>query len=438
MESFFKLQERNTTVRKEIIAGITTFLSMAYILIVNPATLSLTGMDAGAVFTATALSAIIGTLIMGLYANFPVVQAPGMGMNAFFTYTVCLTMGYSWEQALFGIFISGLIFISLSLSGLREKIINMIPTSLKYAVSAGIGFFIAFIGMQSIGLIVPNEGTIVGLGDITNPLTLLGIIGVFITFIFMSRKIDAGIFFGMIIITIIGIIMQIMGIDLGITTPESIISTPPSLEPIFGKLFSVDVIGLITNVTFWTIVFSFLFVDFFDTSGTLVAVGTEAGFINENGELENSKKALMSDATATTIGAVLGTSSVTSYLESLAGVSAGGRTGLTAVTAAVCFMIALFFSPLLVVVTPAVTAPALITVGALMGSNLSKIDNSDFANPAAAFMTILFMITTYSVSEGISAGFITYTICKIAQGEAKEVSPIMYGLSVVFVLHYFI
>ncbi len=438
MEKFFKLKERNTTIKTEVIAGITTFLSMAYILIVNPATLSQTGMDAGAVFTATALSAIVGTLIMGLYANFPVVQAPGMGMNAFFTYTVCLTMGYSWEEALFGIFISGLIFIGLSLSGIREKIINMIPTSLKYSVSAGIGFFIAFIGLQSIGLVVPNEGTIVGLGDLTNPITLLGIIGIFLTFIFMSRKVNAGIFFSMVIITIIGICMQLAGIDLGITNPGTILSMPPSISPIFGKLFTIDIFNVLTNVTFWTVIFSFLFVDFFDTSGTLVAVGTEAGFINEEGELNDSKKALMSDATATTFGAILGTSSVTSYVESLSGVSAGGRTGLTAVTAAVCFLIATFFSPLLVVVTPAVTAPALVTVGALMGSNLSRIDNSDFANPAAAFMTILFMVTTYSISEGISAGFITYTICKVAQGEAKDVSPIMYGLSILFVLHYFI
>ncbi len=438
MEKFFKLSERNTNVKTEVIAGLTTFLSMAYILIVNPATLAIAGMDEGAVFTATALSAIIGTVIMALYANFPVVQAPGMGMNAFFTFTVCLTLGYSWEEALFGIFISGIIFIGLSLSGIREKIINMIPSSLKYAVSSGIGFFIAFIGLQSIGLIVPSEGTIVGLGDLSNPTTLLGIIGILLTFIFMARKINAGIFFSMIIITILGIFMQLSGIDLGISNPGTIVSAPPSLSPIFGKLFTVDIFSLLTSVTFWTVIFSFLFVDFFDTSGTLVAVGTEAGFINENGELENSKRALMSDATATTVGAVLGTSSVTSYVESLAGVSAGGRTGLTALTAAACFAVATFFSPLLVIVTPAVTAPALVTVGALMGSNLSKIDNQDFANPAAAFMTILFMVTTYSISEGISAGFITYTICKVAQGEGKDVSPIMYGLTILFILHYFI
>lgn len=438
MDKFFKITERGTTVKTEVMAGITTFLSMAYILIVNPVTLAQTGMDIGAVFTATALSAIIGTLIMGLYANFPVVQAPGMGMNAFFTYTVCLTMGYSWQEALFGIFVSGLIFISLSASGIREKIINMIPTSLKYAVSSGIGFFIAFIGLQSVGIIVGNDSTLVGLGDLSQPLPLLALFGTFLTFILISRRVNAAIFISMLIITVMGIIMQFMGIDLGITAPKQIISVPPSLKPITGQLFTADVFSLVTNVSFWTVIFSFLFVDFFDTSGTLIAVGNEAGFINDDGELEDSKKALMSDATATTIGAILGTSSVTSYVESLAGVAAGGRTGLTAVTAAVCFAIALFFSPLLVVVTGAVTAPALITVGALMGSNLSKIDNSDFANPAAAFMTILFMITTYSISEGISAGFITYTICKVAQGQGKDVSKIMYALSIIFAIHYFI
>lgn len=438
MDKFFKITERNSNVKAELLAGITTFLSMAYILIVNPLTLSQTGMDAGAVFSATAISAIIGTLIMGLYANFPVVQAPGVGMNAFFTYTVCLTMGYSWQEALFGIFISGCIFIALSASGIREQIINMIPTSLKYAVSAGIGFFIAFIGLQSVGIIVLNEATIVSLGDMTQPLTVLALFGTLLTFVLIARKFNAAIFISMVIITIIGIIMQISGIDLGITKPESIISTPPSIKPIFGQLFSADILGLITNVSFWTVVFSFLFVDFFDTSGTLIAVGSEAGFMNEQGELEGSSRALMADASATTIGAILGTSSVTSYLESLSGVAAGGRTGLTALTAAGCFALSLFFAPLLVVITPAVTAPALITVGALMGANLSKIDNNDFANPASAFITILFMVTTYSVSEGISAGFITYTICKVAQGEAKEVHPLMYGLSVLFILHYFI
>ncbi len=438
MDKYFGITKRNSTIKTEIIAGITTFLSMAYILIVNPTTLSQTGMDIGAVFTATALSAIIGTLIMGIYANYPVVQAPGMGMNAFFTYTVCLTMGYSFAEALFGIFLSGCIFLCLSLTGVREKIINMIPNSLKFAVSAGIGFFIAFIGLQSVGIIVASDATLVSLGDLSSPIAVLALAGTLLTFVLMARKVNAAIFISMLVVTVAGIFLQLWGVDMGISVPESIVSMPPSLQPIFGQLFTVDIFNLITSVSFWTVVFSFLFVDFFDTTGTLIGVGSAAGLINENGELEGSSRALMSDATATTIGSILGTSSVTSYVESLSGVAAGGRTGLTAVTAAGCFFIALFFSPVLVVITSAVTAPALITVGALMGSNLSKIDNSDFANPAAAFMTILFMITAYSVSEGISAGFITYTVCKIAQGEHKDVHPIMYGLSVLFMIHYFI
>ncbi len=437
MDKYFKITERNSTVKKEVIAGIITFLSMAYILIVNPVTLADAGMDIGAVFTATALSAVIGTLIMGLYANYPVAQAPGMGINAFFTYTICLTMGYSFEEALFVIFVSGLVFLAISFSGLREQIINMIPSSLKHAVSAGIGFFIAFIGLQSVGIIVSNDATLVGLGDLSNPMAALALFGTILTFILMARKSNMALFISMFAVTVIGIILQIWGVEMGITMPEAIVSAPPSLEPIFGKAFNADMLNLLTSFPFWTAVLSFLFVDFFDTTGTLIAVGTEANLTNEHGELEDVSKALVADAAATTVGAVLGTSSVTSFAESLSGVAAGGRTGLTAIVTALCFLLALFFSPVLVVITSAVTAPALITVGALMASNLSKIDNSDFANPAAAFMTILFMITTYSVSEGIAAGFITYTICKMAQGESKKIHPIMYGLTVVFVLHYF-
>ncbi len=438
MDKFFKITERNSTVKTEIIAGIITFLSMAYILIVNPVTLADAGMDLGAVFTATAISAIIGTLMMGLYANYPVAQAPGMGINAFFTYTVCLTMGYSFEEALFVIFVSGIIFLGISFSGIRDLIINVIPTSLKHAVSAGIGFFIAFIGLESVGIIVPNEATLVGLGDISEPMAALALLGTLLTFILMARRTNAALFISMLVVAALGIIFQLSGIEMGITAPGSIISAPPSLEPIFGKAFDVDFMSLLTTIPFWTAVFSFLFVDFFDTTGTLIGVGSEAGMLNEDGELEGVSRALVADAAATTIGAVLGTSSVTSYAESLSGVAAGGRTGLTAVVTAICFFFALFLSPLLVVITPAVTAPALISVGALMATNLSKIDNHDFANPAAAFMTILFMITTYSVSEGISAGFITYTVCKVAQGEGKSVHPIMYGLSIIFAIHYFI
>ncbi len=439
MNKFFKLEENGTTIKTEILAGITTFLSMSYILVVNPSILSDTGMNIDALFTATALSAIIGCLIMGIYANFPVAQAPGMGANAFFTYTVVLTMGYSWQQALFAIFLSGLIFLSISVSGIREKIINMIPTSLKFAVSSGIGFFIAFIGMQNAGIIVNNDATLVGLGDFTDPVVFLALFGTILTFILIARNIGGAIFIGMFSTGILGVVIQLMGTDLGIIFPTAIVSAPPSLEPLFGQAFVGTNIGsLITDVSFWTVVFSFLFIDFFDTSGTLIAVGTRAGFINEKGELKNSKKALLSDATATTIGSVLGTSSVTTYVESLAGVNVGGRTGLTTITVAICFILALFFSPVLGLVTSAVTAPALIVVGALMAGNMTKINGDDFACTASSFITILMMVVTYSIAEGIAAGFITFTVCKLAQCEREEIHPIMYGLCVLFILHYLI
>jgi AGZA family xanthine/uracil permease-like MFS transporter len=439
MDKFFKISERGTTIKTEIIAGITTFLSMSYILVINPMILSEAGMDQGAVFTATIISAIIASLIMGLYGNFPMALAPGMGMNAFFTYTVVLTMGYSWQDALFGIFISGLLFLALSLTGIREQVINMIPQTLKYAVSAGIGLFIAFIGLQSSGIIVGSEATLVTMGDMTDPMTALSFMGILLAFVLISRKVNGAIFITMATVLISSIILQFVGVDLGIVYPETLVAAPPSLEPVFGQLFvGTQPLVLLTDFSFWIVIISFLFVDFFDTAGTLVAVGVEAGLVDEDGELKDAKKALLCDATATTVGSIVGTSSVTTYAESLTGVAAGGRTGLVAVTVAICFAIASIFSPILSVVTVAVTTPALVSVGALMAVNKGKIDYSDFKNTASAFMTMIFMITSYSIAEGISAGFITYTVCSIAQGEYKKIHPIMYGLTIIFTLHYFI
>lgn len=437
MNKFFKLTENNTNVKVEIIAGITTFLSMAYILVVNPLTLADAGMDPGAVFTATAISAIIATLIMGLYANFPVALAAGMGTNSFLTYSVVLGMGYQWQDGLFAIFISGLLFLLLSVTGLRKVIINAIPRSLKYATSAGVGLFIAFIGMQNAGIIVDTEGILVGLGDFSNPAVLLAIIGLFITMFLVARETKAAIFVGMAITTVLGIIMQFAGLDTGIVAPTAIISAPPSLEPVFGHLFSdVQVGALLTDFRFWAVVISFLFVDFFDTAGTLVAVGSEAGFIGEDGNLDGAERALFADATATTIGAVLGTSSVTTYVESLAGVKAGGRTGLTAVVVAVCFLIALFFSPLLAIVTSSVTAPALITVGTLMAVNKGKINYENYADTAASFLTMLMMVVSYSIATGLATGIITFTVLKIAQKEQKDLHPVLYVLTVFFIFYF--
>ncbi len=437
MDKFFKLSENNTSVKIEIIAGITTFLSMAYILVVNPLTLAEASMDAGAVFTATALSAVIATLIMGLYANFPVALAAGMGTNSFLTYSVVLGMGYSWQEGLFAIFISGLLFLILSLTGLRAKIINAIPASLKYATSAGIGLFIAFIGMQNAGIIVDTNGILVGLGDLAVPATFLAVLGTFITMFLVARDTPAAIFVGMVITTIIGVVLQLSGFDTGIVVPDAVFSTPPSLEPVFGHLFTdVNAVDMLLDIRFWAVVISFLFVDFFDTAGTLVAVGSEAGFINEDGDLDGASKALFADATATTVGAVLGTSSVTAYVESLSGVKAGGRTGLTAVVVAACFALALFFSPVLAIVTSSVTAPALITVGTLMAVNKGKVNYENYADTAAAFLTMLMMVVSYSIATGLATGVITYTILKIAQKESKDIHPILYGLTLFFILYF--
>ncbi len=439
MNKFFKLSENNTSVKIEIIAGITTFLSMAYILVVNPLTLADAGMDPGAVFTATAISAIIATLIMGLYANFPVALAAGMGTNSFLAYSVVLGMGYTWQDGLFAIFISGLLFILLSATGLRAIIINAIPRSIKYATSAGVGLFIAFIGMQNSGIIVDTEGILVGLGDLTSPPVLLAVIGLFITMFLVARGTKAAIFVGMAITTVLGILMQLVGMDTGIVVPEAVLSAPPSLEPVFGRIFTdVHVFDLLTDFRFWAVVISFLFVDFFDTAGTLVAVGSEAGFIGEDGNLDGASRALMADATATTFGAVIGTSSVTAYVESLSGVKAGGRTGLTAVVVAACFAIALFFSPILAVVTSSVTAPALITVGTLMAVNKGKVNYENYADTAASFLTMLLMVVSYSIATGLAAGIITYTILKIAQKEQDELHPILYVLTVFFAFYFMV
>ncbi len=439
MDKFFKLSERNTNVKTEILAGVTTFLSMAYILAVNPYMLGDTGMDIGAVFTVTALIAALACIFMGLYANFPIALAPGMGMNAFFTYSVVLTLGYTWQEALFGIFISGCIFIVISFTGIREKIINMIPNTLKFAVSAGIGLFIAFIGMQNAGIIVNDDATLVALGDFTNPVTLLAVIGVLITFALTAKGVRASIFFGMLITMIIGVCIQLAGFDVGIVKPETVVSLPNSIEPVALKAFTESSnFRLLLDPTFWVVILSFLFVDFFDTAGTILAAGREADLVDQEGNLIDAERALLVDASATTLGAVLGTSSTTSYVESMAGIKAGGRTGLTAVTVGVCFIIAMFFSGLLSLVVSAVTAPALITVGAMMAVNKGKIDFSDFANTAGAFMTMSMMVLSYSISEGISAGFITYVVCKVAQGESKDVPKLMYVLTLLFALHYFI
>lgn len=440
MKSYFQFDELGTNYRKEIIGGLTTFLAMAYILVVNPLTLTLSSvpdlpeemyMDYGSVFMATALAAAVGCFMMGILARYPIALAPGMGLNAFFAYTVILTYGIPWQTALTGVLFSGLIFIVLSLSGLREMIINAIPAELKYAVGAGIGLYITFIGFQNAGIIVGNPDTLVGLGDLTQPSTLLAIFGLVITVIFMVRGINGGIFFGMLIAAVIGMIFSIVEL------PSAIIGEIPSMAPTFGVALEpvFNDPGSLMTVQFLVIVLTFLFVDFFDTAGTLVAVANQAGLMKDN-KLPRAGKALMADAVATVSGAIFGTSTTTSYIESTSGVAAGGRSGFSAVVTGVLFLISILFYPLLEVITSAVTAPALIIVGVLMVSALGKIDWTRFEIAVPAFLTMISMPLGYSIATGIAIGFIFYPITMIFAGKAKQIHPIMYGLFVIFILYF--
>ncbi|MCM3705260.1 NCS2 family permease [Cytobacillus firmus] len=438
MKKYFQFEELGTNYRREFIGGLTTFLAMAYILVVNPITLSLMDipdlpdamrMDYGAVFVATAVAAAIGSLLMGVLARYPIALAPGMGLNAFFAYTVVLTMGIPWQHALGGVLISGIIFIFLSLSGLREKIINSIPSELKYAVSAGIGLFITFVGAQSAGLIVNNDAVLVGLGDFTDGNVLLAIFGIVITVILMTKGINGGIFIGMVITTIAGMIAGLIDV------PGKVVDSVPSVAPTFGAAFGAYSDPSFFSTSMLVVVLTFLFVDFFDTAGTLVGVANQAGLMKEN-KLPRAGKALLADSTATVVGAIFGTSTTTSFIESSSGVAAGARTGFASVVTAGFFLLSLFFFPLLEVITSAVTAPALIIVGVLMVASLGNIDWKKFEIAVPAFLTIIAMPLTYSIATGIAIGFIFYPITMIVKGRIKEIHPIMYVLFVIFVMYF--
>ncbi|OMP67996.1 NCS2 family permease [Domibacillus epiphyticus] len=440
MKKFFQLEELGTTYRREFIGGLTTFLSMAYILIVNPITLSLQSvpdlpdamrMDYGAVFTATALAAALGSIIMGIFAKYPIALAPGMGLNAFFAYTVVLTYGIPWETALTGVLFSGLIFIILTASGLREKIINAIPAELKYAVGAGIGLFITFVGFQNAGIIVNNDAVLVGLGDLSSGNTLLAVFGIFVTVIMMAKGINGGIFYGMVLTAIVGMIAGL------INPPTQIVDGVPSLAPTFGvaveNIFQSP--AEVFTLQMLVVILTFLFADFFDTAGTLLAVANQAKLMKDD-KLPRAGKALLADSCGTVVGAVLGTSTTTSYIESSAGVAAGARSGLAAVVTGLFFLLSLFFFPLLQVITAPVTAPALIIVGALMVSALGKIEWTRFEIAVPAFLTVIAMPLSYSIATGIAIGFIFYPITMIVKGRGKEIHPIMYGLFVIFILYF--
>ncbi|QHE50955.1 NCS2 family permease [Pontibacillus sp. HMF3514] len=440
MKNFFKFKELGTNYRTEFIAGLTTFLSMAYILFVNPSVLALDGVeqlpegvsriDKGAVFTATAIAAAIGSLIMGLLAKYPIALAPGMGLNAFFAYTVVLSYGINWDVALAGVFVSGFIFIILTVSGIREKIINAIPSNLKMAVGAGIGLFIAFIGFQNSGIIKSNPDTLVQLGPLGESTTLLAIFGLIVSIILLAAGVKGGIFFGMILTSIAGIITGLIDPPSGL---NGIVGSVPSVAPTFGE--AIVHLPEVLTLDMLVVILTFLFVDFFDTAGTLVAVATQAGLVKDN-KIPNASRALFADSAATVAGSVLGTSTTTSYIESSAGVGAGGRTGFTAVVTAGFFLLALIFSPLLSVVTQEVTAPALIIVGVLMSASLKNIDWDQFEIAVPAFLTVIAMPLTYSIATGIAIGFIFYPITMIVKGRIKEIHPVMYFLFVVFVLYF--
>ena len=453
LEKIFHLKENKTDVRTEVIAGVTTFMTMAYILAVNPNILEASGMDRGAVFTATALSAFIATCLMALLSNYPFVLAPGMGLNAYFAYTVVLGMGYSWQQALAAVFVEGLIFILLSLTNVREAIFNSIPMNLKHAVSVGIGLFIAFIGLQNAKIVVNNDSTLVSVFSFKSAVkdgtfnsmgitVLLALIGILVTAVLLVKNIKGSILWGILITWGLGIICQFVGLyvpnpELGFFSLLPDFSngiSVPSMAPTFMKMdFSI-----VFSLDFVVIMFAFLFVDMFDTVGTLIGVASKADMLDKDGKLPKIKGALLSDAVGTSVGAVCGTSTVTTFVESASGVAEGGRTGLTAIVAAILFGLSLFLSPIFLAIPSFATAPALIVVGFLMLTSITKIDFNDYTEAIPCFIAIIAMPFMYSISEGIAMGVISYVVINLVAGKTKEkkISVLMYVLAVLFILKY--
>ena len=445
LEKFFKLKENGTNVRTEVVAGVTTFMTMAYILAVNPSILSASGMDAQAVLIATAIASFIGTMCMALLANYPFALAPGLGLNAYFAYTVCGSMGYSWQIALFAVFVEGLIFIVLSLTNVREAIFNAIPLQLKKGVSVGIGLFIAFIGLQNAGIVVNSDSTLVTIIDFTADFhtsgisAILAVIGIFIIAVLYVKKVKGAILIGIFATWILGIICQLTG--LYVVTPDagyySLIPAWSSfnlgaISSVFGQCFKADFSSL-RAFDFIAIVCAFLFVDIFDTLGTLIGCATKADMLDKEGKLPRIKEALLADAIATTAGAVLGTSTTTTFVESSAGVAEGGRTGLSSVVTGLLFLLAVFLSPIFITIPSFATAPALLFVGFLMISAVTAIDFNDFTEAVPAYLALIAMPLTYSISEGIAAGVISYVIINLVSGKAKKITPLMYVLAILFI-----
>ena len=425
LTKIFGFNSKTMTLKKEIMGGITTFLTMAYILAVNPSILSDAGMDSGAVFTATVVSAVVATLVMALYAKLPFALAPGMGLNAFFAYTIVLTMGYSWQFALTAVFLEGLIFIALTLTGLRQKIVDCMPLLLRRSISPGIGLFIAFIGLKNAGIVTSNASTLVSLGNLHEPAVLLACLGILLSAVLLVRGVTGALLIGILVTTVVGI-------PLGVTHFTSIVSTPPSMAPVFCQFEWTSIL----SVDMVICVLTFLFIDMFDTIGTLIGVSNRAGMVDENGNIPHLKDAFMADAIGTTIGAVLGTSTVTTYVESASGVNVGGRSGLTSFTAAACFALSLFLAPLFLSIPGEATAPALVLVGVMMMHDIRKVNFQDYISAIPCFICIAFMPLTYSISDGILMGLISWVLIHLGCGKYKDLNPGMIILAILFVLKY--
>lgn len=425
LSKLFGFDAKSMTLRKEVMGGITTFLTMAYILAVNPSILGDAGMDPGAVFTASVVSAVVATLVMALYARLPFVLAPGMGLNAFFAYTIVLTMGYTWQFALTAVFIEGVIFILLTITGLRQKIVDCMPLLLRRSISPGIGLFIAFIGLKNAGIVTSNASTLVSLGNLHDPAVLLACFGILLSAVLLVRNVTGALLIGILVTTVVGI-------PLGVTHFTSVLSVPPSIAPVFcqfewSSIMSVDMV---------VCVLTFLFIDMFDTIGTLIGVSNRAGMVDEDGNIPHLKNAFMADAIGTTVGAVLGTSTVTTYVESASGVNVGGRSGLTSFTAAICFALALFFAPLFLAIPGQATAPALVLVGVMMMHDIRKVNFQDYISAIPCFVCISFMPLTYSISDGILMGLISWVLIHVCSGKFKDLNIGMIILCMLFILKY--
>ena len=425
LNRLFGFDASTMTVRKEIIGGLTTFFTMAYILAVNPAILSETGMDPGALFTTTALSAIVATLMMAIYAKLPFVLAPGMGLNAFFAYTIVLLMGYTWQFALTAVFLEGLLFILFTITGLREKLVDTVPSVMHHAISAGIGLFLAFLGLKSGGLIVDNAATLITLGDLNNPSVALTVIGLILTSILLVKKVSGAFLIGILLTALIGI-------PLGVTSFNGITSLPPSIRPIFLQFQWHEVL----SIDMFICVITLLFTDMFDTIGTVIGVSQRAGMVDEQGRIRNMNKAFMADAVGTTLGAALGSSTVTTFVESASGISAGGRSGLTAFIAAICFAFALFFAPLFMMIPPQATASVLVLVGLMMTAGISRIDFTNYRTAVPCFICVIMMPFTNSIANGILLGFLTYVTIALGCGKWKDLGLMSYAIALLALLKF--